>query len=271
MKIGNREFDDFEGIYLMGILNVTPDSFSDGGKYATAEEAVDSAMSMLADGADIIDVGGESTRPGAVPITAEEEMGRVLPVIRLLRSRTDAPISVDTYHPETAEAVLNEGADMINDIWGLRYDKRMAGIIAKAKAGVCIGHNQKDITLVEDVGSVAKDLFYSCMLAHNAGIEDERIMVDPGIGFGKTQEINYGIIKNLGLITELGYPVMVGASRKSMIEYVLHLPKEERLEATLALHVMAALNGATFLRVHDVREHARALAMIKAVQAAKEE
>ena len=264
MIIGNKEFENGK-TYIMGILNLTPDSFSDGGSYTGIDTALYHAEKMIRDGADIIDIGGESARPGYTQITAEEEINRVVPVISAIKERFDITISSDTYKPEVAKATLSAGANMINDIWGLKYSPGMADIIKSADASVCIMHNRKDDRYVNLLDDVKNDLKESIAIAKNSGIDDNKIALDPGIGFAKTLEDNLTITKNLDVFRELGYPLLYGASRKSMIGLTLNLPVTQRLEGTLATTAIACMKGAQFIRVHDVLENKRVIDMTKAI------
>lgn len=266
MKIGNRIFDMEGHTYIMGILNVTPDSFSDGGSYRNLDEVLYRAETMLQEGADILDVGGESTRPGHTVIGDEEEIRRVVPVIEALRSRFDAPISIDTYKEAVANAALHAGADMVNDIWGFQYDAKMAETVAKAGAACCLMHNQNgtDYTdLTEDSYAFLKK---SVTLALAAGVAEDKIMLDPGIGFGKTTDQNLSVMKRLADYQKLGYPLLLGTSRKSMIGNVLNLPVNQRVEGTLVTTVLAVEAGWQFVRVHDIKENYRAIRMMEAIR-----
>jgi dihydropteroate synthase len=255
----------------MGILNVTPDSFSGDGVYEDPAKAVSRAITMVKEGADIVDVGGESTRPGSERISAKEELLRVAPVVKGM-VECGVPISVDTYKPEVAREVLEIGADMINDITGLR-DPKMAGVIAAYKAGVIIMHMKGEPKTMQDNPVYERGLmkevksFLSSRIAraNDAGIEAERIVVDPGIGFGKTLNQNLEIIRNLSSLKDLEQPVMVGPSRKSFIGEILELPTDGRLEGTLAAVVASVINGADIVRVHDVQECSRATRMADAI------
>lgn len=251
--------------YIMGILNVTPDSFSDGGQHNQLNQAVDYALRMEKEGADIIDVGGESTRPNYTMISDEEEINRVVPVIEEIRKKTDIPISVDTYKSKVAEAALDAGADLVNDIWGLKYDPAMAGIIKSKNAAVCIMHNRKSVDYNDFLQDVKSDLKESVDIATKAGIDMNKIILDPGIGFAKTYEMNLYLIKNLELMHEQGYPILLGASRKSVIGLTLNEDVNNRLEGTIALTVMAVMKGCQFIRVHDVKENKRAITMTEAI------
>lgn len=267
MRIGNREFDTENGVYVMGILNVTPDSFSDGGRWLERDAALRQAAKMAAEGAAIIDIGGESTRPGHSPVGAEEEAARVLPVIAAVKRETGLPVSVDTYRHETARLALEAGADMINDIWGLRYDGgEMARLIAQSGAACCLMHNRKSAEYRDFMPELLEDLRGTLDLAAAAGIARERIILDPGIGFAKSCEQNLTAMHRLDELAALGCPVLLAASRKSVIGLSLGLPVQERLEGTLATTAIGVLQGATFVRVHDVKENLRAARMALAIR-----
>ena len=267
MRIGNREFDTENGVYVMGILNVTPDSFSDGGRWLERDAALRQAAKMAAEGAAIIDIGGESTRPGHRPVGAEEEAARVLPVIAAVKRETGLPVSVDTYRHETARLALEAGADMINDIWGLRYDGgEMARLIAQSGAACCLMHNRKSAEYSDFMSELLEDLRGTLDLAAAAGIARERIILDPGIGFAKSCEQNLTAMHRLDELAALGCPVLLAASRKSVIGLSLGLPVEERLEGTLATTAIGVLQGAAFVRVHDVKENLRAARMALAIR-----
>lgn len=268
MIIGNRTFDSGK-TYVMGILNVTPDSFSDGGSYTSPDKALFRAEEMIKEGAAIIDVGGESTRPGYTQISDDEEISRAVPVIRAIKERFDVPVSVDTYKGAVARAAFEAGADLLNDIWGLKYDNDCAKAAASRGAAVCLMHNRENAEYNDFLSDVLNDLRVSISIAKSAGISDDRIILDPGVGFAKTLEQNLYITKNLHKLKELGYPVLLGASRKSMIGLTLGLPKDERLEGTIASSVIACLQGAMFVRVHDIKENARAICMTEAIMHSK--
>ena len=265
MRIGTHEFDVENQTYIMGILNVTPDSFSDGGKIQSVDAALKRAEEMIKEGAAILDIGGESTRPGFTPVSEEEEMERVLPVIEAIKNRLDIPISVDTYKGSVAEAAIVSGADLINDIWGLKKDAKMAEVIAKHKVACCLMHNRFDTDYKEFLPDVMKDLQESVGIARRAGIMDEKIILDPGVGFAKDYEQNLKILANLEQVKTLGFPVLLGTSRKSVIGLTLDLPSDERLEGTLATTVAAVQKGCAFVRVHDIKENFRAIQMAEAI------
>ena len=265
MKIRNTEFDVKNHTYIMGILNVTPDSFSDGGKWDTLDHAMKHVETMLADGADLIDVGGESTRPGHTPVGAQEEIERVLPVIEAIRSRFDVPISVDTYKGSVADASLKAGADLINDVWGLKYDPEMAPVIARHNAPCCLMHNKENTEYNNFLVDMLSETQECVIIARNAGIKDENIILDPGVGFGKTYEMNLETMNHLELFQHLGFPVLLGTSRKSMIGLTLDLPVDQRVEGTLATSVIGVMKGCAFVRVHDVKENRRVIQMTEAI------
>ena len=249
----------------MGILNVTPDSFSDGGKWDTLDHAIKHVETMLADGADLIDVGGESTRPGHTPVGAQEEIERVLPVIEAIRSRFDVPISVDTYKGSVADASLKAGADLINDVWGLKYDPEMAPVIARHNAPCCLMHNKENTEYNNFLVDMLSETQECVNIARRAGIKDENIILDPGVGFGKTYEMNLETMNHLELFQHLGFPVLLGTSRKSMIGLTLDLPVDQRVEGTLATSVIGVMKGCAFVRVHDVKENRRVIQMTEAI------
>lgn len=256
---------------VMGILNVTPDSFYDGGRYESIEDALERARKMVADGAGILDVGGESTRPGSEAISVEEEVGRVVPVIKELAGELEVPISIDSYKPEVVSKAIDAGASMVNDVNGLR-SYGMAKLVAESGLPVVLMHMQgsprsmQDNPSYKDVVSYIKAFFEERIeYAKSRGVAEEQIILDPGIGFGKTLAHNLEIIKRLSEFTELGYPILVGASRKSMIGEILGAGPENRLEGSLAVAVASIMNGASILRVHDVAETVRAARVADAV------
>jgi dihydropteroate synthase len=287
MKIGAADFEWGARTYVMGIVNVTPDSFSGDGIFATGnteewiERAVARAEQMLADGADILDLGGESTRPGSQPVPAEEEQRRVMPVIERLRARTRAPISIDTYRADTARRALDAGADLVNDVWGLRMDAELKHVVAQRGVPVVIMHNRsqpKDAVQTERLGGRYVGVEYHDLMADvihelrdqidaalDAGISPTKIIVDPGIGFGKTVEQNLELLDRLGELRVLGYPILLGPSRKGFIGYTLNLPVDQRVEGTAAAVALGIERGADIVRVHDVKQMARVAKMTDAV------
>lgn len=265
MKIGNREFKEHGKTYIMGILNVTPDSFSDGGKWYDRDRALFRVEEMIHEGMDILDVGGESTRPGYNKLSDEEEISRIVPMIEAVKARFDIPVSLDTYKGNVAKAGITAGADMINDIWGLKYDSKMAEVIAQNDLPCCLMHNRRESVYGDFLSDVTKDLEESLALAARAGIAGDKIILDPGIGFAKNYEQNLLMIKNLDMLHMFGCPVLLGTSRKSVIGITLDLPVEERLEGTLATSVIGVMKGCSFLRVHDIKENVRAVRMAEAV------
>ena len=265
MRIGSREFDTERQTYIMGILNVTPDSFSDGGKYNHLDAALFHAEEMVRDGADIIDVGGESTRPGFEKISDEEETERVAPVIEALTARLDVPVSVDTYKSRVAKAALSAGASLINDIWGFKADRNMAAVTAETGAACCLMHNRERADYQDFLKDMIADLWECVELARKAGVADDRIILDPGVGFGKNYHLNLQTIAHLDEVRRMGFPVLLGTSRKSVIGTALDLPTDQRLEGTLVTTVYGVQQGCAFLRVHDVKENKRAVQMTKAI------
>ena len=270
--------------HIMGILNITPDSFSGDGLWHEGDvvaAAVAQAQQFVSDGADILDIGAESTRPGSTPVTAEEELARVIPIVKAVRHAVAVPISIDTYRAEVARAALDAGADWINDVWGLQMDDGMAGLVAERGCPVVIMHNRskpKDARQEERLGGryvgvhyddlfadISRELQECIALAHSAGVKDEQIILDPGIGFGKTVPQNLQLLNGLHHFRALGYPLLVGASRKSFIGYTLDLPPDERVEGTAATVAVAIARGADIIRVHDVKVMARVARMTDAI------
>ena len=262
-----REFLKGKKTYIMGILNVTPDSFSDGGKHHRLSNAIDHTAQMIKDGADIIDIGGESTRPGAEPVSLEEELERVLPILEELTVRFDVPFSIDTYKAEVARQALEKGAQIINDVWGAKKDPEMAKLAARTGAPIILMHNRQDRNYTNLMADIINDLQESIDLVLQAGGSEEQIILDPGIGIGfaKTYEHNLAVMRQLEQLVQLGYPVLLGTSRKSMIGKTLDLPPEERLEGTIATICLGIMKGCKILRVHDVKEVARAAKMMDAM------
>ncbi|MCL2051878.1 MAG: dihydropteroate synthase [Lachnospiraceae bacterium] len=314
MKIGNRDFLVGKHTYIMGILNVTPDSFSDGGLFVEKDAILKRVDEMIREGCDIIDVGGESTRPGHEKISDEAEINRITPVIELIKNYFDIPISLDTYKAKVAKAGIDAGIAMINDIWGLKHDPEMKALIAEAKIPCCLMHNRhaeeksnhdllyqqenkrehrperscehlfssgtvtidrrsrvivdynKELHQQENLYNAIKtDLAESLKLAQQAGILKDNIILDPGIGFGKTYEENLYALKYLAELKTLGYPCLLGASRKSVIGLTLNLPVTERLEGTIITTVMAVMSGYAFVRVHDIEANRRSIKMTEAI------
>ncbi len=273
--------------YVMGILNITPDSFSGDGLLAVHDQpdfvqvALEQAQRFVEAGADMLDVGGESTRPGSQPISLEQELERVLPVVRALANELDVLISIDTYKAQVAEAALKAGAMMVNDVWGLRADPDLAGVAARFNAPVILMHNRSSWVQAEVkerlggryvgmqyenlLDDVKSELLESVALAHLGGVPEEQIILDPGIGFGKTVEQNLELIDRLGEIRELGFPVLLGPSRKSFIGYTLDLPPDQRIEGTAAAVAIGIARGADIVRVHDVEYMSRVARMTDAI------
>lgn len=269
MRIGNKEFKLGERTYIMGILNVTPDSFSDGGKFNEIDAAVKQAKKLVEDGADIIDIGGESTRPGAEYVTEEEEIKRVVPIIKAIKKELDVIVSIDTYKSKTAEEAIKAGADIINDIWGAKYDKNIAKVASKYNVPIILMHNREDKPYENLMEDVVSDLQESIDIALEVGVKKENIILDPGIGFAKTYEENLAVMNNCEVIKQMGYPVLLGTSRKSMIGLTLDLPVNERVEGTLATTVIGIMKGLEFIRVHDVLENKRVAVMTDTILKAK--
>ncbi|CUU45311.1 MULTISPECIES: dihydropteroate synthase [Clostridium] len=262
MKIGSKEFNIGERTYIMGILNFTPDSFSDGGKFNDIDIAIKHVKEMIDNGADIIDVGGESTRPGYEIVSEEEEISRVVPIIKAIKENFDISVSIDTYKAKVAEQAIKAGANLINDIWGFKKDKDMAKVAAKYNVPCCLMHNRDNTEYKNLMEDILNDLKECINIAKDAGVKDENIILDPGIGFGKTYEQNLETMNNLERIKDLGYPILLGTSRKSMIGLALNLPVEERIEGTVATTVIGIMKDACdFVRVHDVLENSRAAKM----------
>jgi len=257
--------------HIMGVLNVTPDSFYDGGRYHNIDSALQQAERMFKEGADIIDVGGESTRPGAEPVSTDEELSRVIPVIEKLKREIDISISIDTYKAYVAEEALKMGVDMVNDISGLNFDPEMPRVLSRYNPYVVIMHikgtprnMQNNPTYNDVVGEITDYFKDSIEIATRAGIASSRLILDPGIGFGKTLKHNVEILRNIDRFKELGFPLLIGHSRKSMISDILGgLPPGDRLEGTLAITAYLTLKGIDIIRVHDVKENKRVIEVIK--------
>ena len=280
MLIGNREFKESGKTYIMGILNVTPDSFSDGGRFldkgqrgGLRKEQMDTLLfqveEMIKEGMDIVDIGAESTRPGYQRISDEEEMERLLPVLWAIKKHFDLPISVDTYKSRVAKVALSEGADLLNDIWGLQApedpEHKMAEVIAASGAACCLMHNRDNTDYQDFLPDVMEDLKETLAIAEKAGIEKGKIILDLGVGFAKSTEQNLLVTKHLADFQKLGFPILLGTSRKSMIGNTLNLPKDQREEGTMVTSVMAVMAGCMFVRVHDVRANKRAVQMTEAI------
>ena len=265
MIIGKKEFDVKHKTYIMGILNVTPDSFSDGGRFNQMDAALRHAEEMTRDGADIIDIGGESTRPGHTVITDEEEIARVTPVIQAVKSRFDVPVSIDTYKGKVTEAALQAGADLVNDIWGFKHDRKVAELTAKYGAACCLMHNRHEAVYENFLEDMVRDMEECVRIAREAGVADDRIILDPGVGFGKTYEMNLEAIHHVDVLHRLGFPILLGTSRKSVIGLTLDLPADQRVEGTLVTTVMGVMKGCAFVRVHDIKENKRAIQMTEAI------
>jgi len=265
LKVGNYTLPIGERTIVMGILNLTPDSFSDGGKFFDTNKAVDRALQMIEEGADIIDVGAESTRPGHTPIEAEEEFQRLMPVLGKLLKEIPVPISVDTYKAATARRVLDMGVHMINDVWGLQKDLQLAHVVSGYGVPVVVMHNQNSIEYDNFMGDVIAFLRESIQIAEGAGIDSDKIIIDPGMGFGKALEHNLEIMVRLDELKVLGKAILLGTSRKSMIGKVLDLHVEERMEGTAATVALGIAKGANIIRVHDVKEMVRVCKMMDAM------
>lgn len=262
---GGTEFRWGERTYIMGVVNVTPDSFSGDGLGSDVDAAVVQAVRLVGEGADIIDVGGESTRPDSSPISADEELRRVVPVIERLAVEISVPVSVDTYKSDVARRALDAGAAMINDVWGLRRDHALAVLAAERDVPLVISANQREAEYDDIVREVITSLEWGMGVARDAGVAWENIIVDPGIGFGKTLEGNLEVLRRLGELKPLGRPILLGTSRKSMIGMVLDLPPEQRLEGTAATIAIGIANGANMVRVHDVLQMKRVAIMTDAI------
>ncbi|WP_407272606.1 dihydropteroate synthase [Radiobacillus sp. PE A8.2] len=260
-----KTYDLSNRTLVMGILNVTPDSFSDGGNYNELEAAVNQAMMMERDGADIIDVGGESTRPGHTPVSLEDEIERVVPIINAIKAAVSIPISIDTYKSETAKVALDAGASIINDVWGAKKDPEMANVAAAFDVPIILMHNREKANYNSIITDMKDDLQESITIALNAGVKRENIILDPGIGFAKTVEDNLLVMRNLDQFNELGYPMLLGTSRKSLIGKVLDLPVEERDEGTGATICYGITKGVQIVRVHNVKLAVRMAKMMDAL------
>ncbi|KPL02854.1 MAG: dihydropteroate synthase [candidate division Zixibacteria bacterium SM23_73_2] len=273
IEIKNQKLDFSQRTYLMGVLNVTPDSFYDGGKFFDKKEAIKQGIKMAEEGADIIDIGGESTRPGSESISVEDELSRVIPVMEGLVKEVDVPLSIDTYKSEVAKKALEAGASMVNDISALRFDPRMKNVIKDYEVPVVLMHikgtpkdMQKNPHYDNLMGEITGYLSEAINVAEESGIDENKIIIDPGIGFGKRLEDNLEIIKKLSDLKSLGKPILVGVSRKSFIGKILELQENERLEGSLAALAVAIVNGANIIRVHDVKESKRVARIVDSIK-----
>lgn len=265
LRCGDYELDLRKKTMVMGIVNVTPDSFSDGGRFYDLDRAVEHAKQLVADGADIIDIGGESTRPGAEKVSLEEELRRVIPVVKAVAQEVDVPISVDTYKAEVAKQAIEAGAHIINDVWGAKADEKMAEVAAFYDVPIILMHNRHDLQYRDLISDMISDLMESVAIVKRAGVKDENIILDPGIGFAKTFEHNLEIMRRLDEFAKLGYPLLLGTSRKRFIGRVLDLPVDERVEGTGATVCFGIAKGAHIVRVHDVLPIARMAKMMDAM------
>lgn len=266
IQAGKYTINIGEKTYIMGILNVTPDSFSDGGDFVDIETAIAHARQMIEEGADIIDIGGESTRPGFAEVTEEMELQRVIPVIQRLSKEINVPISIDTYKANVAEKAIQAGASIVNDVWGMQKDPRMAEVVAQYNVPIIMMHNQNGTEYSIDIMEAMCEFFKKSIdMGIKAGIKRENMIVDPGIGFGKTAEQNVEVMARMGELNDLGCPILLGTSRKSFIGKILDLVPKERLEGTVATTVMGIIQGADIVRVHDVKENARAAKVADAI------
>lgn len=265
LTINNIELDYRKETFVMGILNVTPDSFSDGGKYNLFDAAIEHAKEMVENGAKIIDVGGESTRPGYTRISDEEEISRIVPIIKALKKEVPAIISVDTYKSAVARAAIEAGAHMINDIWGAKADPEIAKVAAELNVPIILMHNRENSQYSNYFEDFIKDLQESIKIAKDAGVPDEHIILDPGIGFVKNLEQSIETMQRLDELVEMGYPVLLATSRKRMIGTILNVPVNERVEGTAATCAYGVMKGCHMVRVHDVKEVARTVKMIDAL------
>lgn len=275
-KARDKYFDTENKPLIMGILNITPDSFSDGGMYQDADSAVKRCMQMISEGADIIDIGGESSRPGSERVSSQEEIERIVPVIKKIREQSDICISVDTYKPDVAESALKGGADMINCIYGADPDPELLKIVASFQAGLCLMHMRGEPgtmqseteydDIINEIYSALRNSYEKALLK---GISKDSVLIDPGIGFGKSVEGNLRLISNIGDFKKIGRPVLIGASRKSFIGKILDNTPEERLSGTISANVCAFISGASIFRVHDVRENAEALKIAHMIELQK--
>ncbi len=266
LKINESVWELGKRTYIMGILNVTPDSFSDGGRFTQVDHAVEHGFELIGQGADIIDIGGESTRPGSQEVGEEEELARILPVVQKLHGLTSVPVSVDTYKARVAERCLEAGAGLINDIWGLQREPEIARVAAHFGAPVVVMHNQQGTDYSQDIMAAMIAFFEKSLeIAFKAGLTQDKIVLDPGIGFGKTVEQNIAVMGRLSELKVLGYPILLGTSRKSTIGRILDLPPEQRVEGTVATTVLGIQQGVDIVRVHDVMQNKRAALVADAI------
>ncbi|WP_173917992.1 dihydropteroate synthase [Halobacillus sp. Marseille-Q1614] len=265
LKTSSHTYNLTEQTLVMGILNITPDSFSDGGKYDSVKKAVRHTRQMKEDGAHIIDVGGESTRPGHKPVSEQEELDRVLPVIEAVKKETDLPVSIDTYKAEVARQAVEAGADIINDVWGAKREPEIANVAAEHQVPIILMHNRDNKDYTSLISDMKDDLRESINIAKSAGVPVENIILDPGVGFAKTPEHNLQVMRELEKFQQLGYPLLLGTSRKSFIGLTLDLPEDERMEGTGATVCYGISKGAHIVRVHDVKPIARMTKMMDAM------
>ncbi|WP_034303903.1 dihydropteroate synthase [Bacillus sp. 123MFChir2] len=265
MQCGEYTLDLNEKTFIMGILNATPDSFSDGGNYNEVGAAVRYAKEMVKNGAHIIDIGGESTRPGFAKVSEEEEVQRVVPIIQAVSRAVDVPISIDTYKAEVAKQAIEAGAHIINDVWGAKAEPGIAKVAACYNVPIILMHNRENTNYRNLMADMIADLYESITIAKRVGVRDENIILDPGIGFAKTFEQNLEVMRNLEQLKVLGYPLLLGTSRKSFIGHALDLPVEERLEGTGATVCLGIQKGCEIVRVHDVKEMSRMAKMMDAM------
>lgn len=270
MHIGNKYYDLENDIIIMGILNVTPDSFSDGGKFNSLDTSLKHVEKMISDGADIIDLGGESTRPGHKSVDEVEEIDRVIPMIEAIRSRFDIPISIDTYKSKVGELAILAGANLINDVWGFKRDPKLALVTAEHNVPCVLMHNRDNQIYDNLLIEMRHDLKESIDIALNAGVSKSNIILDPGIGFAKNYEQNMAVMQHLETLQDLGFPLLLGTSRKGFIGLTLDLPVTDRIEGTVATTVIGIMKGASIIRVHDVLENKRAAIMAAAILKGKE-
>ncbi|MCA0985612.1 dihydropteroate synthase [Halobacillus yeomjeoni] len=265
LQTNEKQFNLGERTLVMGILNATPDSFSDGGRFNDVEAAVEQALTMEREGADIIDIGGESTRPGHEPVSQQEELERVLPIIKAVKQKVNIPISIDTYKAEVAEQAVQAGASIVNDVWGAKKDPAIVEVAARYEVPIILMHNREDKDYDNLISDMKTDLKKSVVAAKKAGVKDEQIILDPGIGFAKTPEDNLVVMRNLYQFHDMGYPLLLGSSRKSFIGLTLDLPKDERMEGTGATVCYAISQGVQIVRVHDVKPISRMTRMMDAM------